>query len=266
MKIKLSRFFSLSKRQKFVVSITILTAGVFLSEFFSGVELSIFAIVLSFLTVILLYVSLREDIRGTFHYPLFVLPAFYTLSVVLFHPLVPDRLLTRIVLISVYALGLYSLFLTQNIFAVSAIRTITLMRSARIVSFVLTIVVVFLLTSIIFSLRFPIYISTFLIFVIAMLLNFQSLWTYSLTRDFLGPGLIFSAVISLALTELSLVLILWPLTAAIYSIFLTGIFYAYSGLSHAWMEKRLFRGVLWEYVWVGFLAVLILIFFSRWGI
>jgi hypothetical protein len=66
--------------------------------------------------------------------------------------------------------------------------------------------------------------------------------------------------------ELSIVLNMWPINASIYAIFITGIFYAYSGLCHAWLEKRLFRGILWEYVWVGFLSVIILIFFSRWGI
>ncbi len=217
-------------------------------------------------TVVLLYISLREDIKGTFYYPILILPALYTTSLVLFYPLTPDRLITKILLMAFYSLGIYSLFLTQNIFAVSAIRTINLMRSARIVSFVLTIVVLFLLTNIIFSFRFSVFVNPFLIFLVIFLLNFQSLWSYALNRTYITDAIKTSAIISLCLTELSIALNLWPVTAAIYSIFITGIFYAYSGLAHAWMEKRLFRGVLWEYVWVGFLAVLILIFFSRWGI
>src|SRR3990167_7401521 len=211
---------NLSKRQKFVLTVLFMSIGIFISTYLSGINLIITSIFLSFLGIILLYFTLRSDISGTFYYPILILPFFFTISFSLFYPLIPARLLTRIIVVLLYAFGLYSLFITQNIFAVSAIRTITLLRSARIVSFVLTIVVLFLLTNIIFS---------------------------------------------LALGQLAFVLNLWPVTAAIYSIFITGIFYAYSGLTHAWIEKRLFKGILWEYVWVGFLAILILVFFSNWG-
>ncbi|KKR25291.1 MAG: hypothetical protein A3C27_00810 [Candidatus Levybacteria bacterium RIFCSPHIGHO2_02_FULL_39_36] len=256
----------LSKRQKFVLGVTLLSAGIFLSEFLSGVAVIFVALILSILTVIFLFLALKEDIKDTFFYPIFILPFLFTLSFSLFYPLIPARFLTKIALTSLYAFGVYSLFLTQNILAVSAIRTINLLRSARIVSFVLTIIVLFLLTNIVFSLRLPIYISPILVFTIAFLLNFQSLWFYSLSSESIREIFFFSGLISLCLAELSLILNMWPINASIYSIFLTGIFYAYSGLTHAWLEKRLFRGVLWEYVWVGFLAILILVFFSNWGL
>src|SRR3989344_487164 len=144
---------NLSKRQKFVLTVLFMSIGIFISTYLSGINLIITSIFLSFLGIILLYFTLRSDISGTFYYPILILPFFFTISFSLFYPLIPARLLTRIIVVLLYAFGLYSLFLTQNIFAVSAIRTITLLRSARIVSFVLTIVVLFLLTNIIFSLR-----------------------------------------------------------------------------------------------------------------
>ncbi len=255
----------LSKRQKFVLSVLFLSAGIFASEFLSGISLLGLAIVLGILTVVLLYSFLKRDVQGTFFYPIFILPLLFTLAFALFYPLVPARFITRFALTSLYALGLYSLFLTQNIFAVSSIRTINLLRSARIVSFVLTIVVLFFLTNIIFSVRLPFYITPLLIFVIIFLLNFQSLWTYSLNLKLNREMVATSALIGVACAQLSFALSIWPINAAIYSIFITGIFYSYSGLTHAWMEKRLFKGVLWEYIWVGFLSVLILIFFSKWS-
>ncbi|OGH17016.1 MAG: hypothetical protein A3C30_02070 [Candidatus Levybacteria bacterium RIFCSPHIGHO2_02_FULL_40_18] len=242
-----------------------MSIGIFISTYLSGINLIITSIFLSFLGIILLYFTLRSDISGTFYYPILILPFFFTISFSLFYPLIPARLLTRIIVVLLYAFGLYSLFLTQNIFAVSAIRTITLLRSARIVSFVLTIVVLFLLTNIIFSLRLSFFITPIVISILTFLLNFQSLWVYSLSREFIRESFISSLLVSLALGQLAFVLNLWPVTAAIYSIFITGIFYAYSGLTHAWIEKRLFKGILWEYVWVGFLAILILVFFSNWG-
>ncbi len=265
MKKFLSAFF-FSKRQRFVISILILSFGLFASEFIPGFYLIFFSVALSILTGLFLYFSVREDLKDNFSYPIFILPILYTLSFALFYTLLPGRFITRIIITALYGFGLYSLFLTQNIFAVSAIRTINLLRSARIVSFVITIIVVFLSSNIIFSLRLPFYVSPIVIFFIVFFLNFQSLWTYIANTSLLSETLLLSLLISLCLAELSAVLNLWPVNASIYSIFISGIFYAYSGLTHAWAEKRLFKGVLWEYVWVGFLAVLILTVFSNWGI
>ncbi len=262
---KFKKILFFSKRQKLVGSVVLLSFSLFLSEYLSGLPLLVSALILSVSTAILLYASIKNDVKETFFYPILILPLFYTASFSLFYPLIPARLFTRLILTSIYALGLYSLFLTQNIFAVSTIRTITLLRSARIVSFIITIVTLFLLTNVIFSLRLPVYLSSTIILATTFFLNFQSLWIYSLEKKFVPEALFLSVFIALSLAELSLILTMWPINASIYSIFLTGIFYAYSGLTRAWIEKRLFRGVFWEYIWVGFLSVLILIFFSRWG-
>lgn len=256
----------LRKRQLFVLSVLLLSVGLFISEFVSGPYLLVLSIFLSFCGSLLFYLATRHDLSLSSSYPIFILPFFYTLAFAIFYPLIPARILTRVIMTSLYAFGLYSLFLTQNIFAVSAIRTINLLRSARIVSFVLTIIVLFLLTNVIFSARLPFFISSLLIFFVSCLLGFQSLWTYTLSREMVKQTLVISVLISFCIAQLSLILNIWPINAAIYSIFVTGIFYSYSGLTHVWVEKRLFRNVLWEYVWVGFLAVLILIFFSHWGL
>ena len=88
--------------------------------------------------IYMLIFILRKDIKGNFVIPTLILPFFFTLAFPFFYALVPERLLSRLLITLIYAFGLYSLFLTQNIFAVSGIRTINLLRSARIVAFVLT--------------------------------------------------------------------------------------------------------------------------------
>ncbi len=136
-----------SKRQKFVVIVFLLSAGIFVSEFFTGTSTLLASLVLATLTDILLYWVLRKDIRGTAFIPIFILPFFYTLSCGLFYSVVPQRMISRVLITLFYSFGLYSLLLTQNIFAVSTLRTINLVRSARIVSFVLTLVILFFLTN-----------------------------------------------------------------------------------------------------------------------
>lgn len=259
--------FSLSKRGKFVLGVFLLSILMFISEYVNGRVIILLGLALAGLTDIFLYLVLREDIQKKSVLPILILPFFYTLSFSLFYSLVPARFLTKFILTGLYAFGVYSLFLTENIFAISSLRTINLLRSARIVSFVITIFVLFFMFNVIFSLRFPLYITPILVGILSYLMATQFLWSYVEEKEQGGREVsIFSGVIGLMVAELSCVLSLWPVTPSIYAIFLTGIFYTYAGLSHVWIERRLFKGILWEYVWVGILSVLFLAVFSKWGI
>lgn len=263
---RLQKLLNLNKRQKLVLSVLFLSLVFFSIQFLKDTQLFVSTVFLAILTDLVLYLILRKDVRETFFYPILVLPFFYSLSFPFFYTLVPDRLISQIIITSLYAFGLYSLFLTQNIFAVSGIRTINLLRSARIVSFVLTLLVLFFLFNFAFSLRQFYFITPVLTFVVALFMGFESIWSYSLNK-LQAKEIAFSAlIIAFVIMQLSIVLIMWPVNAAVYSLFLTGIFYTYSGLVNSWLEKRLFKGILWEYVWVGFISVLFLIVFSRWGV
>ncbi len=259
----LRRLLTLNKREKFVLAVIILSLLLFAAEFYINFSLIWMGLFLAFLTDIFLYTIIRRDIKFSSSYPVFILPFFYTLAFSLFYTLVPERLISRILITSLYAFGLYSLFLSENIFIISAIRTINLLRSARIVSFVVTILVLFFMVNFIFSLRLPIYVTPLTTAFVIFFLNFQSLWTYSLEKQMLREIILYSLVISLAMFELCVGLTIWPVDAQIYSLFLTGIFYMYSGLLHYWIEKRLFGGILWEYFWVGGLSFLVLLIFSH---
>lgn len=262
----LLRLVQLNKRQKFVIAVLLLSGGVLMSEYFSGIKLLLASTGIAVATDLLLLFILRKDIKGTFVAPTLVLPFFYTLAFPFFYTLVPTRLLSRLIITVIYAFGLYSLFLTQNIFAVSGIRTINLLRSARIVAFVITLLVFYFLVNFIFSLRLPVLLTPLIILPLSFLMNIQSLWTYSLDTTQVKAIALFSAAIAISILQLSYVLVLWPVNASVYSLFLTGIFYTYSGLCHAWLERRLFKGILWEYIWVGFISVLFLVIFSKWGV
>jgi hypothetical protein len=237
-----------------------------MSENFTGIKLLLPAAILAIATDLLLLLILRKDVKGTFFAPILVLPFFFTLAFPFFYTLVPTRLLSRLIITLIYVFGLYSLFLTQNIFAVSGIRTINLLRSARIVAFIITLLVFYFLVNFIFSLRLPVLLTPLAILPLSFLMNIQSLWTYSLDTTQIKEIALFSAAIAFCILQLSFVLILWPVNASVYSLFLTGIFYTYSGLCHAWLERRLFKGILWEYVWVGFISMLFLVIFSKWGV
>ncbi|MBU4017129.1 hypothetical protein KJ980_00060 [Patescibacteria group bacterium] len=252
--------FSIEKRQKFIIGVLLLTIGLFYTEFQfsrSGVFISLF---LAVLTDLFLFWALFQDIKDKFVYEIFILPFFYSLSFGLFCFLTPNTTY-RIVLALVYAFGLYSLYLSQNIFVVSSTRTIALLSGARIVSFVVTLVSFFLLTNVVFTLHIVIFPILLLVLIYTYFLLYHSLWTYTLQK-IIQPLVLWVTALTLCIIELTTILWFWPTKPPIISLFLTGFFYIVVGLSHVWFEKRLFKGVLWEYVWVGFVVIFILIAFS----
>ncbi|OGH19517.1 MAG: hypothetical protein A3F31_03515 [Candidatus Levybacteria bacterium RIFCSPHIGHO2_12_FULL_38_12] len=254
----------LTKRQKCIISVMLLSLGLLSSEYFFGKTAILVSILLSICSDILLYWSIHDKEIKSIPRHIFILPFFYSLSFGLFYFLVPARLLTRTITTTLYAIGLYSLFLSQNIFVVSASRSIALLSSARIVSFVITLLSYFFLANIVFSLHAFIVPTTLLIFVCSVFLITHSLWSYTLQTS-LYPWIFWTLALSLCLFEISLILWFWPTNPTIIALFLTGFFYTTLGLVHAWLDKRLFRGVLWEYVWVAAIVFCVLVVSTSWG-
>lgn len=254
----------MGKRQKFIIAVILLSSGLFFLENSFG-KLGFFvSFLLAIFTVILLFWSNFKDIKDNFSLNIFILPFFYTLSFALFFFLIPSRFITRTMTTSLYAIGLYSLFLAQNIFTVSAIRTIALLSSARTVSFIITLVSYFFLSNIIYSLDFPLLPTTLLLIVFSFFLVIQSLWAMTLEKS-LRPHILWSLFLTVCLSEASLLLWFWPSSPTLVALFLTGFFYIIVGLSQAWIDRRLFKGVMWEYIWVSAIVFLIFIFFTSWA-
>lgn len=253
---------TITKRQKFIISVAILSLGLFLSEyFFSGYTIGV-AICLAIFTDIFLFVSLYADLKEEMMPQAFVLPFLCSLAFGLFYFLTPARLISRVVLTSLYAIAVYSLFLSENIFMVASIRTIALLNSARIVTFVITLISYFFLSNIIFSLRMG-FLATVVIFtVFSLAFLYQALWTYTLEKAWL-QNKEWVGVLTICVAELGSVLWFWPTSPTVLALFLTATMYIFTGLTHMWLDKRLFKGVFWEYAWVGVFASIIFLWFSH---
>lgn len=259
--IKKNLLFKIPKRQRFIISVAILSLLLFLSEHLFGKSGIYIIFSVAAFTDILLFWAISKDLKGVKTLPVFILPFLYSLSFGLFYLLIPARFLTRIVMTSLYAVGLYSLLLSQNIFVVSSIRTIALLSSARTVSFVITLISYFFLSNVTFSLHINVFITLLLIFIFSFLLALQSFWTYILEKSFLS--LVFwSGTLAVSLVEVSLILWFFPTIPTIIALFLTGFFYIVVGLSQLWFERRLFKNVLFEYVWVAVIVFLIFVVFT----
>jgi hypothetical protein len=256
--------FSIDKRQKFVIAIALLSLGLFYGEFQFGRFGIAIAFTLAIFTVIFLWWAIRKDAAENKSYYIFILPFFYSLAFGMFYFLTPTVFTAHLLLVGVYAFGLYSLLLSQNILTVASIRTIQLLSGARIVSFVITLVSFFFLSNIVFTLRVTIFPVIAFVLLYTFPLMYHSLRTYSLQKG-MQPIAIWASALTVCLVEATTLLWFWPSSPTVIALFLTGFFYTIVGLTHIWFEKRLFKGILWEYVWVGCIVFFVLNLFTQWG-
>ncbi len=258
---KISFLLNIPKRQKFIISVIILFLILFFSEQLFGRGGMYIAFLLSLFTDFFVFWAIRNDLKDNFSPQIFILPLFYTMSCALFYFLVPARFLTRIGMTSLYALGLYSLLLSENIFIVSSIRTIALLSSARTVSFIVTLLSYFFMANVIFSLHLNIVIMLLLTFFFSFFLIMHSIWTHTLENN-LNLYIQWILLIALCLVETAFVLWFWPSSPTIIGLFLTGLFYILVGISQIWLDRRLFKGIMWEYIWVAVIVFLVFVTFS----
>lgn len=255
---------AIAKRQRFGIGVITCSTLLFLTENLLGDFSIVGVLAISFLADAFLLWAIYKDLQDNFAPHNFILPLFYTMAFGFFYLLVPARLIIRILLTGVYALGLYSIFLSQNIFTVSSIRTIALLSGARTVSFVITLLVYFFLSNVIFSLHLNIAFTLLLLFGMSFPLILHSIWTYTLEKNILFSAS-WGLLLSLCILEVTVLLWFWPSTPTIIALFLTGFFYIIVGLSHIWLEKRLFKSVMLEYSWVAVVVFTVLVLFTSWA-
>jgi len=255
----------LTKRQRFVITSVFLILG-FSSMFYIDERYRITAIfVNAFLTIFLFYWSLRESIRLDMTLMSLVLPFFFTIGVGLFWFLLPSSILVSAAILLIYAICIYALCLTANIYTVSAIRTIALLRAARVVGFVLTLLSLFLMFDAILSLRVNLLATSALVFAVSIPLFMQVFWSIPLSRTMNRSLFSISIVSALLLGEIAVVLYFWPLTISVGSLFFTVSSYMLIGLGQAKLEGRLFKRTIREFVLLGVLVFVGMFLATRWG-
>jgi len=255
----------MSKRQRFIITSVILSLG------FIGIQLldqrfrSISIAAQGLLTLLLFAWSLKEGLGWDMTLASLILPVYYTVSVGLFGFLLPSSIFVLIPAVSIYGFGIYALCLTTNIYTVSAIRTIALMRAARGVGFLLTLTTFFLTYDTILSLKSSIIANTALVFIISLPLFLQGFWAVHLEKNIQKELITLSIVASLVMGEVALLLFFWPVTLIVGSLFLTTGVYIILGLGQAQLEARLFQQTVKEYLLVGFIVFLGMFLATRWG-
>jgi hypothetical protein len=208
--------------------------------------------------------ALFDDLKKVEWLTVLILPVLYPVAVALFYFLLPVRLLSRVMILSIFGIGMYALLLTENIFSVAAIRTIQLLRAAHAVGFLLTLVVAFFFWDTLFSFRLSPWWNGLGVSLTSFPLLLQALWSVNLEEKISRKVWQSSLGLSWGLGILALAVSLWPVTITVGSLFLVSGLYVSLGLVQHQLSGKLFPKTVNEYLTVAVLVMVITYFLARW--
>ncbi|MFZ5535144.1 MAG: hypothetical protein ACOY3M_03235 [Patescibacteria group bacterium] len=253
-----------SKRQQFVGITGILTILLMLTQLMPLDFRYPMVAALFVVSYLLCAFALRDDLRGAEWGTLLILPSFFTAAVAVFYFLLPTRWLTRLPIAVLYAIGMYALLLTENIYNVAAARTIALLRAAHSVGFLLTLATYFLLVQTVLAYRFYGWTNALFIGLITYPLTLQILWAINLEPAVGKRVRELTRIITLVLFELAWICSLLPVRTTLLALFLTACFYGLAGMGQQYLADRLYKRTVWEFFGVVAIVGLILLVTLNW--
>ncbi len=253
-------FLGINKRIRFVISSVIMTGLMLFSTFFFFDYAPVFIALFVIAGYLLTYFSILEGIEKIEWLMLFLMPVLFAVSFYVFYFLFPVRWLTRVPFILVFGFCMYALLLTSNIFNVGVEKSLQLYRAAFSVNYFLQTLLVFLLMNVIFSFRIIFFANGVAVFLATFPLALQLLWSVKpkITYDrSIGR---YAFLISFILMEVAMILSFIPLKTYIFALYLTAIYYSLSGLIYHYLDEKLFKQTIREYIIVLVFVTAIVLF------
>ncbi len=251
---------TIEKRIRFLISTVILSVLLTVSTFFFFDKAFIFIPVLILSSYLLTYFSIIEDIEKIEWVTLFLMPVLVTVSFYLFYFLFPARWLTRIPFIIFYSVSIYAMFLVSNIFNVGVEKSLQLYRAAFSVNYFYLTLTVFLFANIILSFKLNFLLNSLCFFVLGIVGATHLFWSIKLELHLEKRVLLFGMLIGIVIWELTLLLSFVPVQTSIFALFISSVFYSFGGMTYLFLDERLFRETIREYLFVlGFLILVILL-------
>lgn len=243
------------RREKFVISSIVLSLGLLAIQY-SSLEYRYFVVSgLGLVSFALSGWALSDDLQRHEWVTIVPLPALYTLAVGLFYFLLPASWVSRLIILGVFAVGMYALYLSGNIFSVAKGRTIQLLHAAHSIALFITLVISILFLNTIFSLQLPFWVNGLLVGISHAPLVVLSLWSIRLEPYISREIMQLSAVLTLILTELSIIFSFFPFSVWHRALFIMSLLYIGLGLLHSHLKGRLFSRTITEYSLVSLFVV-----------
>ena len=257
-------FGQMEKRIRLVAAAIIMTALMVVSTFFFFDLFWVFIPVLSIAAYICTYLAVLEDIDNIEWSMLFLMQVLFTVSFYVFYFLFPVRWITRVPFMFMYGCSLYAILLTSNIFNVGVGKSLQLYRAAFSVNYFYQTIITFLLFNVLFSFKQSFIVNGLVCFIITLPLCFQLLWTVRLKTYIENQVRNYSIFIAIIIAELVLVMSFVPVKSTIFALFLTACYYTLTGLVYNYIDNKLFRQTIREYVFVAGFVTLIVFLSIQW--
>lgn len=222
--------------------------------------------VLGIVTLGLVIFALRDGLSGIEWLTVPLPSALLTVGTGLFYVLLPPSFLARLTIIVLFGVGQYALMLTGNIFSVAAIRTIALVRAATAVGFVLSLLTGFLLFNTILSFRLSFWFIGMWVTLVSFFLLLPGLWSVGLLQKLSRQILLYSGVLAVMMGLCAVSVTFWPISLSVNSLFLCTMLYIFLGISQHHFSQRLFKKTVGEYVTVGAVVLVTMLFTAGWGV
>lgn len=250
------------RREKFVIASALLSLGLLVVQYIPLDFRYIAVAVFTLLSYLVSAWALSDDLQRLEWLTIVPFPSLYAAAVGLFYFLLPGNLLSKIFILVLFGLGMYALYLTSNIFSVAKGRTIQLLHAAHAIGLLFTLLTSLLFTNTIYSLRFPFFVTSLLVGLVHFPLMLMSLWSIELEQKIRGEIWGLSALSTLLLVEISLVLTFYPISIWNNALFLMTCVYISLGILHNHLRGRLFSRTLTEYSLVaGFVCLVFIMLF-----
>lgn len=252
------------RREKFVIAAIVLSLGL-LGIQLVPLDFKYFAVFgLAGFTYMISAWALSDDLQAFEWASILPFPTLYTTAIGLFYFLLPENILSRFIILGVFGIGMYALFLTSNIYSVAKGRTIQLLHAAHAIGLLFTLLTSLFFSNTIYSLKLPFYLNGLLIGASHFPLVFMSLWSIKLEQKISQELVIFSAMLTLLLIELAVILSFFPLGVWNYALLLMSMLYIMLGILHNYLRGVLFGNTLREYSLVGLFVGMVFFLIFPW--
>lgn len=246
----------IEKRMRFVLSTVFLAVLLLVSTFFYYDAAVYILPLLIGATYLATFFALYEDIEKIEWFMLFLMPIAITISWYFFYYLFPGRWLTRLPFVISYAVSMYAVLLSSNIFNVGVEKNLQLYRAGFSVNYFFQTVVFFLLSSVIASFRWGFLANSIVFSVIGALLSLQLFWSIRLDLHIRKEVRFYTMLTTYLIGQGACILSFLPLPASMYALAMAVLYYCVAGLTYHMIDERLFSHTVREYV-----SILIIIFF-----
>lgn len=191
--------------------------------------------------------ALYDNLNGAEWLSIVPMPGLFAGSVALVYTLLPSSVVSKLAVFTVFAVGMYALLLTANIYSVAKGRSIQLLHAAHAVGFWFMMLASLLYTNVLYAYRLNPLITGLGVALIHFPLIFVSLWSIQLKERVSKEVILYAVMFALLLGELALVLGLLPISVWYCALFIMSIMYLTVSYVRSVLLGRLFAQTFTEY-------------------